>query len=204
MYCTFWGSTRPRAGMRVVAGRQVGGLAAGDGTVIVWDADTGEKHRGVQPQRKRVGLRLQPRRVRPPLGGRGRGPAHVGHRPGRRALEHRRTRGSDPLLHLLPVRHPDGHGEQRRDRCVLRVDTGQVVNILRGHTDRVRACAFSPDGTLLASSPRTGRSDCGTRRADADPPPARTHRLGGRVGVHRRTAGPSSVAAGTRRCGPGT
>jgi WD40 repeat protein len=51
--------------------------------------------------------------------------------------------------------HPDGTSvaSGSDDRCVRiwKANTGQVIRILRGHTESVRCLAFSRDGKLLAS-----------------------------------------------------
>jgi WD40 repeat protein len=48
-------------------------------------------------------------------------------------------------------------GDNAKKVALRRVSDGQLLRTLEGHTERVCECAFSPDGTMLASADNTVR-----------------------------------------------
>ena len=107
---------------------------------------------------------------------------------------------------VLARRPPAGQRRRRRDGAAVgRGQRRSSTATLEGHTGRVRAVAFSPDGRPAGQRQR--RRDgaaVGRGQRPADRHPRRPHRRGARGGVLARRPAAWPAPATTGRCGCGT
>ena len=143
--------------------------ASADGTVRVWDADTGQPIGAPADRTHRRGVQcgVQPRRAPAGLRQRRRHGADVErrHRPADRATPDRPHRRGVISVAFSPDGHRLASGSVDNTVRMWNADTGQPIGApLTGHTDSVVSVAFSPDGHRLAS----GSDDQTVRMWNAD------------------------------------